>query len=140
MSSLLQSVTESFVHFLRKISTVEKGAIARGLTKLPAADLQKALDIITNNNSNFTITQEGIDIDIDSQVCIYFYMNAQSWFSHCQLFSDSQSNSTLWRLKFFIKSRMQALQENYKCIATNAETDLEKPAPKRRRKNAQAPK
>lgn len=53
---------------------------------------------------------------------------------------DKQSNSTLWRLKFFIKSRMEALQESYKCNATNSENDFEKPAPKRRRKNAPTPK
>uniref|UniRef100_A0A2P2LUJ2 Transcription factor GTE6 n=1 Tax=Rhizophora mucronata TaxID=61149 RepID=A0A2P2LUJ2_RHIMU len=69
----------------RKMSTEEKRRLGAALTRLSPEDLTKALEIVAQNNPGFQTTAEEVDLDI-----------------------DAQSESTLWRLKFFVKDALEA--------------------------------
>ncbi|KAH7857701.1 hypothetical protein Vadar_015540 [Vaccinium darrowii] len=62
-----------------RISSEEKRRLGTALTHLCPDDLNKALLIVAQNNPNFQATTEEVDLDI-----------------------DAQSETTLWRLKFFL--------------------------------------
>lgn len=68
----------------RRISSEEKRRLGTALTHLCPDDLNKALLIVAQNNPNFQATTEEVDLDI-----------------------DAQSETTLWRLKFFVKEALQ---------------------------------
>ncbi|KAG8390630.1 hypothetical protein BUALT_Bualt01G0103500 [Buddleja alternifolia] len=76
----IEELRELVVKKCRHMSTVEKRKLGVALSKLCPEDLCKALEIVAQNNMNFQATAEEIELD----------MNAQS-------------ESTLWRLKFFVK-------------------------------------
>ncbi|KAL8129091.1 hypothetical protein V2J09_018246 [Rumex salicifolius] len=67
------------------MSTEEKRQLSSGLARLSTEDLSKALDIVAQANPSFIATAEEVDLDI-----------------------DAQSETTLWRLKFFVKGALQA--------------------------------
>ncbi|KAJ6767884.1 TRANSCRIPTION FACTOR GTE1-LIKE [Salix koriyanagi] len=66
------------------MSTEEKRKLGAALTRLSPEDLTKALEIVAQNNPSFQATAEEVDLDI-----------------------DAQSESTLWRLKFFVKDALE---------------------------------
>ncbi|KAL3735989.1 hypothetical protein ACJRO7_025013 [Eucalyptus globulus] len=68
----------------RKISTEEKKKIAAALDKLPVEDVDKALEIVAQNDPNFQSKGDLVDLDL-----------------------DAQSQCTLWRLKFFVKGALE---------------------------------
>ncbi|XP_048503865.1 transcription factor GTE1-like isoform X2 [Beta vulgaris subsp. vulgaris] len=68
----------------RRMSTPEKKELGRALTKLSAKDLKKALEIVAEGNPNFQAIAEEVDLDL-----------------------DAQSESTLWRLKYFVFEILQ---------------------------------
>lgn len=70
--------------YLRRISSEEKRRLGTALTHLCPDDLNKALLIVAQNNPNFQATTEEVELDI-----------------------DAQSETTLWRLKFFVKEALQ---------------------------------
>ncbi|XP_065633678.1 transcription factor GTE1 isoform X2 [Quercus suber] len=80
----LEDLREMVVQKCRKISTEEKRNLGAALTKLSPEDLTKALEIVAQNNPSFQATAEEVDLDI-----------------------DAQSESTLWRLKFFVKDSLE---------------------------------
>lgn len=80
----LEDLREIVVQKCRKISTEEKRNLGAALTKLSPEDLTKALEIVAQNNPSFQATAEEVDLDI-----------------------DAQSESTLWRLKFFVKDSLE---------------------------------
>ncbi|KAI4384029.1 hypothetical protein MLD38_009801 [Melastoma candidum] len=80
----LDELREMVVQKCRKISTEEKRNIGTGLGLLSPEDLNKALEIVAQGNPNFLSTAEEIDLDM-----------------------DAQSESTLWRLKFFVKEALE---------------------------------
>ncbi|GMY08730.1 transcription factor GTE6 [Fagus crenata] len=80
----LEDLREMVVQKCRKMSTEEKRKLGAALTKLSPEDLTKALEIVAQNNPSFQATAEEVDLDI-----------------------DAQSESTLWRLKFFVKDTLE---------------------------------
>ncbi|OAY71648.1 transcription factor GTE6-like isoform X2 [Ananas comosus] len=95
LNSLLEDLRKSVVQKCRKMSTEEKRKLGVGLSNLSPEDLNKALEIIAQDNPNFQSTAEEVDLDM-----------------------DAQSESTLWRLKFFVK---EALEQQAKNSATKAD-------------------
>ncbi|XP_041000345.1 transcription factor GTE6-like [Juglans microcarpa x Juglans regia] len=80
----LEDLREMVVQKCRKTSTEEKRKLGAALTKLSPEDLTKALEIVAQNNPCFQATAEEVDLDI-----------------------DAQSESTLWRLKVFVKDALE---------------------------------
>lgn len=85
----LKVIREQVLQRRRRMSTLEKRALGRALTKLSADDLTKALEIVAQGNPAFHATGEEVDLDI-----------------------DAQSESTLWRLKYFIVETLRAQAED----------------------------
>ncbi|XP_058092325.1 transcription factor GTE6-like isoform X2 [Magnolia sinica] len=81
----LEELREMVVQKCRKMTTEEKRKLGSGLSRLSPEDLNKALEIIAQKNPSFQATAEEVDIDM-----------------------DAQSESTLWRLKFFVKGALEA--------------------------------
>ncbi|KAL9365486.1 hypothetical protein Peur_043359 [Populus x canadensis] len=80
----LEELREMVVQKCRKMSTEEKRKLGGALTRLSPEDLTKALEIVAQNNPGFQATAEEVDLDI-----------------------DAQSETTLWRLKFFVKDALE---------------------------------
>ncbi|XP_058092357.1 transcription factor GTE1-like isoform X3 [Magnolia sinica] len=81
----LEELREMVVQKCRKMTREEKRKLGSGLSRLSPEDLNKALEIIAQKNPSFQATAEEVDIDM-----------------------DAQSESTLWRLKFFVKGALEA--------------------------------
>eukprot|EP00262_Sarcandra_glabra_P011457 TRINITY_DN2747_c0_g1_i1.p1 TRINITY_DN2747_c0_g1~~TRINITY_DN2747_c0_g1_i1.p1 ORF type:complete len:380 (+),score=103.08 TRINITY_DN2747_c0_g1_i1:172-1311(+) len=81
----LEELRELVVQKCRKMSTEEKRKLGSGLSRLSTEDLNKALEIVAKTNPSFQNTAEEVDLDM-----------------------DAQSESTLWRLKFFVKEALEA--------------------------------
>ncbi|CAL5322370.1 unnamed protein product [Camellia sinensis] len=80
----LEELREMLVQNCRKFSSEEKRKLGADLTRLSPEDLTKALGIVAQNNPSFQAAAEEVDLDI-----------------------DAQSESTLWRLKFFVKDALE---------------------------------
>ncbi|GFP82837.1 transcription factor gte6 [Phtheirospermum japonicum] len=76
----IEELREMVVKNCRHMSTVEKRKLGIALSKLSPEDLSKALEIVAQNNPNFQTTLDEVELDI-----------------------NAQSESTLWRLRFFVK-------------------------------------
>ncbi|KAG6501771.1 hypothetical protein ZIOFF_041655 [Zingiber officinale] len=85
---------------LKKMTTEEKRKLGVGLSTLSSEDLNKALEIIAEDNPSFQATDEVVDLDL-----------------------DAQSESTLWKLKFFVK---RALENQGKNSARKADDNLKR--------------
>ncbi|GJW67306.1 transcription factor GTE6-like protein [Tanacetum coccineum] len=85
----LEELRETVVQNCRKMSTEDKRNLGIALTRLCPEDLSKALDIVARHNPSFHSTALEIDLDI-----------------------DAQSESTLWRLKYFVKDALQGHIKN----------------------------
>lgn len=85
----LETLREVVLRNCRKMSTEEKKALMTVLTQLTPDDLNKALLIVAQNNPNFQATGQEVDLDI-----------------------DAQSESTLWKLKFFVKDLLQGQRKS----------------------------
>ncbi|KAF8395220.1 hypothetical protein HHK36_019162 [Tetracentron sinense] len=66
------------------MSPEEKRKLGAGLARLSPEELNKALEIIAQKNRSFQATAEEVELDM-----------------------DAQSESTLWRLKFFVKEALE---------------------------------
>ncbi|KAK1284763.1 Transcription factor GTE1 [Acorus calamus] len=108
LSLQLEEFREMVVQKCRKISTEEKRKLGAGLARLSTQDLSKALEIITQMNPSFPASAEEVDIDM-----------------------DAQSESTLWKLKFFVKGALEA--ETNKTAANKGQQNS-----KRKRENCDA--
>ncbi|XP_065019149.1 transcription factor GTE1-like isoform X2 [Musa acuminata AAA Group] len=85
----LEKLRELVIQKCRKMSTKEKRELSVGLSSLPPEDLNKALEIIAQNNPIFRATGEVVDLDM-----------------------DAQSESTLWKLKLFVKGALELQAKN----------------------------
>ncbi|GMJ09513.1 IMBIBITION-INDUCIBLE 1, GLOBAL TRANSCRIPTION FACTOR GROUP E1 [Hibiscus trionum] len=79
----LEQLRETVVQKCRKMSTEEKRNLGTAIARLSMEDLNKALEIIAQSNPAFQAMAEEVEIDI-----------------------DAQSESTLWRLNFFVKDAL----------------------------------
>ncbi|KAK7315909.1 hypothetical protein VNO77_34491 [Canavalia gladiata] len=93
---LLEELREMVVKRCRKMSTEEKRKLGDALTRLSPEDLSKALEIVAQNNPSFQATAEEVDLDM-----------------------DAQSESTLWRLKFFVKEALEVQGKNSGSMSGN---------------------
>ncbi|CAI0625611.1 unnamed protein product [Linum tenue] len=98
----LDELREMVVQNCRKWSTEDKRKLGAALTRLSPEDLTKALEIVAQNNPEFQATAEEVDLDI-----------------------DAQSESTLWRLKFFVRDALEA-QAKTAPASTGGNTNDEK--------------
>ncbi|KAJ6798863.1 transcription factor GTE1-like [Iris pallida] len=85
----LDELKELVVQKCRKMSAEEKRKLGVGLSTLTPEDLNKALEIIAQDNPSFKATAEVVDLDM-----------------------DAQSETTLWRLKFFVKGALELQAKN----------------------------
>ncbi|KAI3826683.1 hypothetical protein L1987_00735 [Smallanthus sonchifolius] len=95
----LEKMRDVVLRNCRKMSTEEKKALMTVLTQLSPEDLNKALLIVAQNNPNFQATGQEVDLDI-----------------------DAQSESTLWKLKFFVKDLLQGQGKSPTSIGGNTTT------------------
>ncbi|KAK7364707.1 hypothetical protein VNO80_13448 [Phaseolus coccineus] len=86
---ILEELREMVLKRCRKMSTEEKRKLGDALTRLSPEDLSKALEIVAQNNPSFQATAEEVDLDM-----------------------DAQSESTLWRLKYFVKEALEVQGKN----------------------------
>ncbi|KAG8651222.1 transcription factor GTE6 [Manihot esculenta] len=92
----LDELRDMVVQKCRKMSTEEKRKLGAALTRLSPEDLTKALEIVAQNNPGFQAMAEEVDLDI-----------------------DAQSESTLWRLKFFVKDALEVQGKNAASTGAN---------------------
>ncbi|XP_077250485.1 transcription factor GTE6-like [Tasmannia lanceolata] len=85
----LEELRETVVQKCRKMTTEEKRKLGSGLSRLSPEDLNAALDIIAKKNPSFQATAEQVDLDI-----------------------DAQSESILWKLKFFVNGALEVQAKN----------------------------
>ncbi|KAL8251748.1 hypothetical protein R6Q59_035441 [Mikania micrantha] len=97
----LEELREIVVKKCRKVSIEDKRYIGIALTQLCPEDLSKALDIVARHNPSFQSTALEIDLDI-----------------------DAQSESTLWRLKYFVKDALQGHVKNDATIEVCKKADV----------------
>lgn len=81
----LEELKEMVLQKCRKMTTEEKKRLGSSITRLSPEDINKALEIIAQDDPTFQTTGETVEVDI-----------------------DAQSESTLWKLKFFVKDTLQA--------------------------------
>ncbi|KAL5569270.1 hypothetical protein UlMin_025845 [Ulmus minor] len=92
----LEELREIVVQKCRKISIEEKRKLGAALSRLSTEDLSKALAIVAQNNPGFQATGEEVDLDI-----------------------TAQSDTTLWRLKFFVKDILEVQGKNQASMVDN---------------------
>ncbi|XP_031279840.1 transcription factor GTE1 [Pistacia vera] len=97
----LEELREMVVQKCRKTSIEEKRKLGAALTRLSPEDLSKALEIVAQSNVGFQAKAEEVDLDI-----------------------DAQSESTLWRLKFFVKDALEI--QNKSAASTGGNNDSNK--------------
>ncbi|XP_016203065.1 transcription factor GTE6 [Arachis ipaensis] len=85
-----------YIYICRKLSTHEKKLLGTALTKLSPENLNRALEIVAENNPNFQSSAEEVDLDI-----------------------DAQTDFTLWRLKIFVKDALDVQGKSTGGIAVN---------------------
>ncbi|EMS68004.1 Transcription factor GTE1 [Triticum urartu] len=93
----LEMLRNMVVQRCRKMTTDEKRKLGAGLCHLTPEDLSKALELVAQDNPNFQTTAEEVDLDM-----------------------DAQSETTLWRLKFFVR---EALERQANTAAAPGKTD-----------------
>ncbi|KAM7485394.1 hypothetical protein LguiA_001403 [Lonicera macranthoides] len=92
----LDELREKVLQKCRRMSTEEKKRLVEALTHLAPEDLDKALLIVAENNPTFQATAEHVDLDM-----------------------DTQSESTLWKLKFFVKDALQVQSKSSPTMGGN---------------------
>ncbi|KAK9684984.1 hypothetical protein RND81_10G247400 [Saponaria officinalis] len=96
----LEELRETLVQRCRRMSNEEKRQLGTALTRLSTEDLNRALEIVAQSNIGFIADSEVVDLDI-----------------------DAQSESTLWRLKVFVKDSLQAQAKSAASMGVNNEND-----------------
>ncbi|GKE42091.1 transcription factor GTE1 isoform X2 [Tanacetum coccineum] len=107
----LNKLTEMVLSNCRKISFEEKQTLVKILTKLSPDDLQKALLIVAQNSPNFEATCNEVELDM-----------------------DTQSESILWKLKFFLKDIIEVQRKNSSNIQIIANNKISENNLKKRKK------
>ncbi|KAK4732595.1 hypothetical protein R3W88_025583 [Solanum pinnatisectum] len=92
----LEELREMVLQKCRKISTEDRKQLGNALTKLSPEDLNKALLIVAQNDPTFQPTATEVELD----------MNAQS-------------ESTLWKLKFFVQDVLHSQGKSPASVKTN---------------------
>lgn len=86
---------------------MEKRKLGIALANLSPEDLNKALEIVAQGNLDFQANDEEVELDINAQVSLSLSLinTLLCFLAHIitHLSLRAQSESTLWRLKFFVK-------------------------------------
>ncbi|XP_058778983.1 transcription factor GTE6-like [Vicia villosa] len=85
----LEELREMVVKRCRKMSSAEKRNLGIDLARLSAEDLSRALDIVAQANPSFQANADEVELDI-----------------------NAQSESTLWRLNFFVRDALEVQSKN----------------------------
>lgn len=85
----LEELRDMVLKNCRKMSTEEKRRLSSAIAKLSPEDIDKAVEIVAQSNPDFQAAREDVEINM-----------------------DVQSESTLWKLKFFIKDALQGRGKN----------------------------
>ncbi|KAF0903289.1 hypothetical protein E2562_026572 [Oryza meyeriana var. granulata] len=80
----LEELRLMVVQRCRKMTTDEKRKLGAGLCHLSSEELTKALEIVAQDNPSFQLAAEVVNLDM-----------------------DAQSETTLWRLKFFVREALE---------------------------------
>uniref|UniRef100_A0ACD5URR1 Uncharacterized protein n=1 Tax=Avena sativa TaxID=4498 RepID=A0ACD5URR1_AVESA len=80
----LDELRKMVVQRCRKMTTDEKRKLGAGLCHLSPEDLSKALELVAQDNPDFQTTAEEVELDM-----------------------DAQSETTLWRLKLFVREALE---------------------------------
>ncbi|KAJ8492001.1 hypothetical protein OPV22_013722 [Ensete ventricosum] len=96
----LEELRKLVIQKCRKMSAEEKRKLGVGLSALSPEDLNKALEIIAEDNPSFQTTGEVVDVDM-----------------------DAQSEITLWKVKFFVKGALELQAKN---CASKADDNLKR--------------
>ncbi|XP_070681853.1 transcription factor GTE1-like [Malus domestica] len=83
-----------------KRTSSEKRKLWVTLARLSPEDLSKALEIVAQSNPGFQATADKVDLDI-----------------------DAQTQSTLWRLKVFVKDAIQVQGKSPASMVSNTNTN-----------------
>ncbi|KZV31550.1 DNA-binding bromodomain-containing family protein [Dorcoceras hygrometricum] len=103
----IEELRENVIKKCRRISTMEKRKLGLAIAQLCPENLSKALEIVALNNPNFQAKAEEVELDI-----------------------NAQSESTLWRLKYFlkdvlkVKSKDQNNDNTFREAANNQENNI----------------
>lgn len=81
----LEDIRDLVLQKCRKMTTEEKKRLGSAIARLSPEDINKALEIIAQNDPTFQAGGETVEVDI-----------------------DAQSEATLWKLKFFVKDTLQS--------------------------------
>ncbi|KAK4405910.1 Transcription factor GTE6 [Sesamum angolense] len=92
----LEKLRETVLQKCRKMTTEEKKRLGSAITRLSPEDINKALEIVAKSNPTFQSAGETVEVDI-----------------------DAQSESTLWKLKFFVKDTLQGQMKSPPSIGGN---------------------
>ncbi|XP_073028551.1 transcription factor GTE1-like [Primulina eburnea] len=79
----LEELRDTVLQKCRKMSTEEKKRLGTAIARLSPEDINKALEIVAQNDPNFQAIGETVEVDI-----------------------NAQSELTLWKLKLFVKERL----------------------------------
>ncbi|CAA2940794.1 transcription factor GTE1-like [Olea europaea subsp. europaea] len=85
----LEELRDMVLQNCRKMSTEEKRRLSNAIAKLSPEDINKAVEIVAQGNPDFQAYRDDVEINM-----------------------DVQSESTLWKLKFFIKDALQGQGKN----------------------------
>ncbi|KAK6929221.1 Bromodomain [Dillenia turbinata] len=94
-----EQLRDAVMQNCRKISNEEKRKLGAALAQLSAEDLDKALEIVAQNNPSFQSKAEIVNLEI-----------------------DAQNESTLWRLRFFVKEVMEVQGKSSASVRGNNAT------------------
>ncbi|XP_060179105.1 transcription factor GTE1-like isoform X2 [Lycium barbarum] len=92
----LEELREMVLQKCRKMSTEDKKKLGNALTRLSPEDLNKALLIVAQNDPTFQATATEVELDM-----------------------NVQSESTLWKLKFFVQDVLHAQGKSPASIGAN---------------------
>ncbi|KAM7261765.1 hypothetical protein ACFE04_020842 [Oxalis oulophora] len=106
----LEDLREMIVQKCRKLSVEEKRLLGVAISRLHHEDLAKALEIVAQYNPNFDPKNEVVELDI-----------------------NAQNESTLWRLKFFVKDTLGVQGKGTPDIAGNDKNNNGKKNNKRKK-------
>ncbi|KAK7329407.1 hypothetical protein VNO77_23574 [Canavalia gladiata] len=98
----LKNLKEMVIEKCRKLSTQEKIAITTSFSRLTPENLMRALKIISENDPNFQLNAEEVNLDL-----------------------DAQSDYTLWRLHVFTKKALEDQERTTEDIAANHNDNIE---------------
>lgn len=101
INNQLEDLRKMVVQRCRKMTTDEKRKLGAGLCHLSPDDLNKALEIVARDNPSFQTKAEEVDLDM-----------------------DAQSETTLWKLKFFVREALER-QANVASMDENAKRKRE---------------